>query len=176
MKKICLLENEILEYPWGSKSFIPGLLGMSQTNNNPKAEMWMGSHKKAPSKVILNSSRIPLDKLIKDYPEDILGDKTSLKFSGELPFLFKVLSASKPLSIQAHPDKIQATFGFERENSKSISIDAPTRNYRDNNHKPELICALTTMWALKGFRKPMEIINLFKPLQNISGNGQSVTQ
>ena len=167
MKKICLLKNEILDYAWGSKDFIPELLGMTPPFKEPRAEMWMGSHKKAPSKAILDNSNIPLDHLIEKYPKEIMGDKISEKFHGELPFLFKVLSASKPLSIQAHPDKSQAVLGYNRENSNSIAIDAPERNYRDNNHKPELICALTTMWALKGFRPPAEILNLFKPLQAI---------
>lgn len=168
MNRICLLENEILEYAWGSRNFIPDLLGMTPPFKTPRAEMWMGSHKKAPSKAILDDEIIPLDLLIQKYPKDILGVTTSDKFSGELPFLFKVLSASKPLSIQAHPDKTQARLGFERENSKGIAIDDPKRNYRDNNHKPELICALTTMWALKGFRRPVETLNLFKPLHDIS--------
>jgi len=168
MNRICLLENDVLEYAWGSKSFIPELLGMSPPFKKPQAEMWMGSHKKAPSKAILDNEIISLDRLIEKYPEDILGASTSYKFSGELPFLFKVLSASKPLSIQAHPNKIQAKSGFERENKKGIALDDPERNYRDNNHKPELICALTTMWALKGFRRPVEISELFKPLHDIS--------
>ena len=168
MRKICLLENEILDYAWGSKKFIPELLGIPHPFKKPQAEMWMGSHKKAPSKVVLNDERISLDHLIEKYPKDILGEKISEKFSGELPFLFKVLSASKPLSIQAHPDKTQASLGFGRENRKGIEIDAPKRNYRDGNHKPELICALTTMWALKGFRKPVEILDLINPLHEIS--------
>ncbi|MGD9160523.1 MAG: mannose-6-phosphate isomerase, class I [Desulfobacteraceae bacterium] len=169
MDRICMLENEILEYAWGSKSFIPELLGMAPPFTRPRAEMWMGSHKKAPSMAILNNRRIPLDRLIEKYPKDILGDKIVKKFSGELPFLFKVLSAGRPLSIQAHPDKTQAVLGFERENIKGMAIDNPERNYRDSNHKPELICALTTMWALKGFRKPDEILDLFEPLQDVSG-------
>ena len=168
MNRICLLKNKILDYAWGTNNFIPELLGKNTPFEKPQAEMWMGSHKKAPSKAILDEGIVPLDLLIQKYPEDILGVTTSEKFSSELPFLFKVLSASKPLSIQAHPDKKQAQMGFARENSKGIPIDDPERNYRDNNHKPELICALTTMWALKGFRKPLEILNLFEPLREIS--------
>ena len=168
MKRICVLENEILEYDWGSRYFIPELLGLIPPFEKPRAEMWMGSHRKAPSKAILDGIRIPLYELIQKYPEDILGDMISKKFSGELPFLFKVLSASRPLSIQAHPDKQKAVLGFDRENRMGIAIDAPERNYRDKNHKPELICALTTMWALKGFRDPQSILELFEPLIMIS--------
>lgn len=169
MDRILLLENEILEYHWGSKRFIPELLGKKPPYEKPQAEMWMGAHKKAPSKVIIDNAIIPLNRLIAKYPEDILGYSISKKFYGEMPFLFKVLSASKPLSIQAHPDKAQAEAGYIRENNMLIPADAPNRSYRDNNHKPELICALTEMWALKGFRHTREILELFEPLECISG-------
>ena len=167
MNRMCLLENEILDYLWGSFDFIPELMGKTPPFIKPQAEMWMGSHRKAPSKAELDNRKIPLDQLIEKYPEEILGTIISKKFSGELPFLFKVLSASKPLSIQAHPNKNQAISGFDRENVKSIAIESPERNYRDSNHKPELICALTTMWALKGFRNPGEIMEHFAPLADI---------
>ncbi len=167
MNRICLLENEVLDYPWGSLDFIPGLMGRMPPFEKPQAEMWMGSHRKAPSKANLDNKKIPLDQLIEKYPEEILGIKIAKKFSCELPFLFKVLSASKPLSIQAHPNKNQAISGFDRENEKGIALDSPERNYRDNNHKPELICALTTMWALKGFRATGDIIEHFAPLADI---------
>lgn len=169
VNRIYLLENETLDYEWGSDSFIPELLGKTPPFVKPQAEMWMGSHKKAPSRVVVDDIITTLDLLIEKYPQDILGATISEKFSGELPFLFKVLSASKPLSIQAHPDKTQAGQGFNRENSAGIEINAPQRNYRDINHKPEMICALTGMWALKGFRNPEEILALFEPLKGISG-------
>jgi mannose-6-phosphate isomerase len=81
-----------------------------------------------------------------------------------LPFLFKVLAAARPLSIQAHPDKNQAEAGFERENRDGIALDAPDRNYRDANHKPEIICALTPFWALNGFRPPAAAADLLMPV------------
>jgi mannose-6-phosphate isomerase len=74
--------------------------------------------------------------------------------------LFKVLAAAEPLSIQAHPNREQAREGFLRENGQKIPLNAPNRNYKDENHKPEIICALKPMWALKGFRKIEEIIVL----------------
>jgi mannose-6-phosphate isomerase len=83
------------------------------------------------------------------------------RFSNALPFLFKVLAAAAPLSIQAHPDRQQAREGFERENKGGVPLDAPHRNYRDRNHKPELLCALTPFTALKGFRRPKDILSLF---------------
>jgi len=166
MKSIVILENEILEYAWGSKFFISRLTGKNTPFTNPQAEMWMGAHKKAPSIVNVKNKKIPLNELIREYPDAILGRSTTYRFSKELPFLFKVLAASKPLSIQAHPDKHQAEKGFSQENINKIPNDAPERNYRDKNHKPELLCALTNMWILKGFRHPDEIIDLFRPFDN----------
>ncbi|MDP6179144.1 MAG: mannose-6-phosphate isomerase, class I, partial [Desulfatiglandales bacterium] len=108
----------------------------------------------------LDGEWISLLKLIQRDPEAILGKSAAEKFSNKLPFLFKVLAAAKPLSIQAHPNRGQAREGFQRENGLKISPDAPNRNYKDENHKPEIICALKPMWALKGFRKIEEIIAL----------------
>src|SRR5205823_3316397 len=69
-----------------------------------------------------------------------------------LPFLLKVLAAEAPLSIQAHPTLEEAQAGFADENARGIAIGTPNRNYADANHKPELICALTDLEALHGFR------------------------
>jgi hypothetical protein len=38
------------------------------------------------------------------------------------------------LSIQAHPDKHKAEEGYARENQAGISLSAPQRNYKDDNH------------------------------------------
>jgi mannose-6-phosphate isomerase len=112
----------------------------------------MGAHPKAPSMVKYGGKWVSLLELIKNNPEDILGKETAQKFNNTLPYLFKVLAAAKPLSIQAHPGKTQAISGFEKENRLGIPIDAYNRNYKDDNHKPECICALTPFWALNGFR------------------------
>ena len=159
MKTIGLLENTIQEYEWGSYSAIANLLGKKAPSDAPQAELWMGAHPKASSKVKYDGQIIPLQELILRYPEDILGKNIAGKFNNQLPFLFKVLSASRPLSIQAHPNLAQAKDGFKRENDLNISKDAQNRNYKDKNHKPECICALTTFWALNGFRKINDIIS-----------------
>ena len=78
--------------------------------------------------------------------------------ASDFPYLLKVLAAAAPLSIQAHPNKAQAEAGFARENRKAIPLSAPHRNYRDDNHKPECLCALTSFWALCGFRAIDEIV------------------
>lgn len=158
MKTICLLENTIQEYAWGSYTAIANLLEKKAPSDVPQAELWMGAHPKASSMVIYKGSVISLQELISKYPEDILGKSIAEKFNNKLPYLLKVLAAARPLSIQAHPNLAQAKEGFKRENEQGITIDAPNRNYKDDNHKPECICALTTFWAMNGFRKISDIL------------------
>jgi mannose-6-phosphate isomerase len=131
----------------------------------------MGAHPKAPSMVKYGGKWVSLLELIKNNPEDILGKETAQKFNNTLPYLFKVLAAAKPLSIQAHPGKTQAISGFEKENRLGIPIDAYNRNYKDDNHKPECICALTPFWALNGFRRVSEILLLMEKIcpQGLAG-------
>jgi mannose-6-phosphate isomerase len=164
MIKIGLLKNTIQEYAWGSLTAIPELLGENNPAHKPQAELWMGAHPKAPSLVQYDGRWVSLLKLIKKNPQAILGNAVAKKFNNRLPYLFKVLAAAKPLSIQAHPDSSQAKAGFERENAQGIPIDVPHRNYRDENHKPECICALTPFWALSRFRKISSILSYMKTL------------
>ncbi|PCJ62923.1 MAG: mannose-6-phosphate isomerase, class I [Planctomycetota bacterium] len=157
------LENTIQEYAWGHTKHIADLLGIENKSNKPLAELWMGAHPKAPSKFVDASAfKSDLFQLINNNPTEVLG-KTIMKRFGRLPFLFKVLAAGSPLSIQAHPNLKQAKVGFERENKLGIALDAFNRNYKDDNHKPELMCALTTFKALNGFRPIEEIEKLLSP-------------
>jgi mannose-6-phosphate isomerase len=158
--RIVVLENRIQEYAWGSKTFIPEFLGKSSPARKPEAEMWMGSHPRAPSMVLHDGNRMSLAEFIRTDPQGILGRGTAERFHNKLPFLFKVISAASPLSIQAHPGKEQAEAGFLRENMHKIPLDSPERIYRDDNHKPELICALEPFWALKGFREVEDILEI----------------
>jgi mannose-6-phosphate isomerase len=100
-----------------------------------------------------------LAELIAGDPRRFLGEETARRY-GTLPFLLKLLAAEKPLSIQAHPNLAQAREGFERENQAGLPLDAPKRNYKDSNHKPEIICALTPFTGLCGFRGIEEIRSL----------------
>lgn len=145
------LINPLKHYAWGSPDFIPRLLGRTPDPELPVAEMWMGAHPAAPSRLMIGSTETSLRDLIASDPERILGRGAQLA-SGELPFLLKVLAAHQPLSIQAHPSELQARLGWERENSLGLPLDSPCRNYRDPRPKPELICALTEFVALCGFR------------------------
>ncbi|MCK5192838.1 MAG: mannose-6-phosphate isomerase, class I, partial [Desulfobulbaceae bacterium] len=164
MKNIGILNNTVQEYEWGSYTAIPELLGNDSPANTPQAELWMGAHPKAPSKVKLNGEWMSLMKLIEKNPKDILGKVVAEKYNNRLPYLFKVLAAAKPLSIQAHPSLAQAKEGFIMENSLGIPFDANNRNYKDDNHKPECICALTFFWALNGFRKISGILALLEKI------------
>lgn len=150
------LRNSIQHYAWGSRTFIPSLMGR-EPGTEPEAELWMGAHPKAPSSVQIGDRWVPLNEVILTNPIGFLGESTVREFGNKLPFLFKVLAASGPLSIQAHPDLSQAQEGFRRENTAGVPFDAFERNYRDDNHKPEVISALTPVWALKGFRAAGEI-------------------
>jgi len=150
------LKNPVQHYAWGSHIHIQALTGETLASE-PMAELWMGAHPAAPSRIFAGNTWIPLNDFIRQFPEQTLGAATSEKYHHTLPFLFKLLAAEKPLSIQAHPDKIQAEKGYARENRLGIAVDDPRRNYRDANHKPECICALTSFTGLKGFRNTIDI-------------------
>ncbi|MDR0720827.1 MAG: mannose-6-phosphate isomerase, class I [Treponema sp.] len=157
------LKNPIKHYDWGSPEWIPSLLGETNPTGEPWAEMWMGVHPEGPSLIEDTDGRggLPLSAFIGRSPLYCLGKETLDTFGG-LPFLFKTLAAAKPLSIQAHPNQDQARDGFERENAAGIDIKAANRNYKDPNHKPEIICALTPFTAMCGFRTPDEIRRLLE--------------
>jgi len=160
LDRIFLLKNEIKEYVWGSRTFISDFNGMPSPSEKPQAEMWLGAHPNASSMVLMDNLQISLCKLIEEDPQGNLGVLLAEKSSNRLPFLLKVLAAAKPLSIQAHPNRRQAVDGFFRENKNGIPLDSPDRIYKDQNHKPEIICALTPFHVLKGFRRNQEIIDL----------------
>lgn len=164
MKTIALMQNTIQPYAWGSRTAIAALRGEPSPSAGPQAELWIGAHPKAPSRVRVNGRWVPLPELIAADPAGILGAAAAARFDGQLPYLLKVLAAERPLSIQAHPNRDQAREGFARENRLKIPLDAPHRNYRDANHKPECLCALTPFWGLSGFRAVPEILARLEPL------------
>jgi mannose-6-phosphate isomerase len=141
--RIYLLQNSFKHYEWGSTEWIPELLGIDDEGFQPWAEMWMGTHPGGPSQA--------------DCPDGLVPLKT---LSGDIPFLFKLLAAGKPLSIQAHPNIDQASVGYARENAIGIALDDPCRNYKDPNHKPEILCAFTPFTAMAGFRERRKIVEL----------------
>lgn len=139
---IVKLQNQAREYSWGSRTLIPDYFGIAATGR-PMAEIWFGTHAGSPTRLAENQSVSLREHIGKD-----------------LSFLLKILAADEPLSIQAHPNLQEARAGFERENQAGIPLDSPSRNYKDANHKPEMIVALTDFEALCGFRNEAQIRNL----------------
>ena len=154
MRRIALLENPILDYAWGSRTAIAGLLGARGPSDAPQAELWMGAHPSAPSHLLLDGRRVSLADLVAREPLAMLGASVLERFGARLPFLAKLLAAAAPLSLQAHPDAAQARAGFERENALGLPMRSAKRCYRDASHKPELLCALEPFEAPCGFRTP----------------------
>lgn len=147
------LTGKVQNYAWGDTFSISGLQGHTSTGQ-PEAEVWFGAHPSAPSL----TDDGPLDAVIAADPVGALGAE------GTLPFLVKLLAAAQPLSIQAHPSIEQAKAGFAREDAAGILRDAAERNYKDANHKPEILIALTPFRAMAGFRNLEETAMLLDEL------------
>ncbi len=154
------LFNKIQNYDWGTKdndAFIPKFLGINPEHGVPYAELWIGAHPKAPSEIEIDGKRFPLDKIIAEYPLEFLGKYFSKKFENKFPFLLKILSAERALSIQTHPNKEQA-----------IKLHAAdSKNYPDDNHKPEIAIAVDSLTAIAGFRPVDEIIKNLRSLPEL---------
>lgn len=157
MTEIFKLQNKIKNYEWGSRDILPEFLGIENPGGLPCAEMWMGTHAAAPSQITLDGRLLNLTEV-----------------SGELPFLFKLLAVEKSLSIQAHPNKTKAAEGFDREEKAGLSLKSHSRNYKDRNHKPEIICAVSPFTLMAGFREPdmirdslEEFFSIAPPLKEI---------
>jgi mannose-6-phosphate isomerase len=153
------MTGTIQPYAWGSTTFLPELLGEEPTGE-PQAELWLGAHASASATV----GGRPLDEVIAEDPEGVVGAAAVKAFGTGLPFLLKVLAAGKPLSLQAHPSREQAEKGFQREQEAGIPLDAGHRLYKDDWPKPEMLCALVDSEVLCGFRDPGESYRLFERL------------
>jgi mannose-6-phosphate isomerase len=154
------LDNAVRPYPWGSASDIPEFLGLPP-DGGPQAELWMGAHPSAPSTVYREGQARSLRDLIADDPDGELGPAVARRYGARLPFLFKVLAAAKPLSLQVHPDKQHAQAAYAAQ----VRGRAAERDYADDNHKPELICALRDGFeALCGFRPVPDTIALLEEI------------
>jgi mannose-6-phosphate isomerase len=151
-----LLRAALRDYAWGSATLLAELQGRTPTGR-PEAELWMGAHPGAPAGAVPaadpQSAPVPLDELLDADPETLLG--AAARF-GRLPYLVKLLAAGTPLSIQAHPTLDQARAGYAAEEAAGVPVTAAHRNYKDDNHKPEMVIALTPFTALCGFRPPQE--------------------
>jgi mannose-6-phosphate isomerase len=157
------LTGVVQNYTWGGNFFISSLIKSDNLDKRPVAEYWLGAHHSAPSVVTKNNKRIELDKLISTDNEYYLGKTVAKKF-GQLPFLLKVLDVKDMLSIQVHPSKHEAEIEFAKENAEGIPINAAHRNYKDDNHKPELMVALSDFWALQGFKEDEKLQNILESI------------
>jgi mannose-6-phosphate isomerase len=162
--------NPVMAYAWGSHDAIAALQGRKPTAE-PEAELWMGAHPHASSRLEplsdgedSDAAPMSLGDAIAAEPQRFLGDPTLAAFGPRLPFLLKVLAAAEPLSLQVHPDNAQARLGFEIEDAAGIDRSAPNRSYRDPYAKPEMIVALTRFEALQGFRPSEEAVLLLDGL------------
>lgn len=158
------LINSVQNYAWGSKTALTELYGIENPQQQPMAELWMGAHPKSSSRITsADGETVSLRDIIENNKTALLGDAVARRF-GELPFLFKVLCAAQPLSIQVHPNKRNSEVGFAKENAAGIPMDAAERNYKDPNHKPELVFALTPFLAMNAFREFSDIVSLLQPI------------
>ena len=155
------IQPALRNYAWGDRERLPDLLGLPVANQ-PVAEAWYGAHPVAPSLVRVAGRTWPLDRHVADEATTVLGPRVEERF-GSLPFLLKILSVDKPLSIQVHPDANEAEDGFRREECLGLARTDPRRNYPDRHHKPELVVALTRFEALAGFRPIADIVQSLSP-------------
>jgi mannose-6-phosphate isomerase len=151
-------------YAWGSRETIARLQGRPVPSPGPEAELWMGAHPSAPSGLERDGRRTTLDAVITADAPGVLGAQVAARFGGRLPFLLKVLSASKALSIQVHPSRAQAQAGYREENERGLAPGDKGRNYVDDWPKPEILCALTPFEVLAGLRAPADAARFMREL------------
>ncbi len=163
MKPFFKLRGVVQHYAWGGYQFLPLVLGMNNPSGKPFAEYWLGAHPIHPS---LIEGEKDLFSFLGEKP--LLNSEKTISKDERFPFLLKVLDVRQMLSIQVHPDKKGAIKGFEKETAKGISIQAPERNYKDRNHKPELMVALGDFYLLHGFKNEEGIRNIFQKVPELS--------
>jgi mannose-6-phosphate isomerase len=159
-----LLQPLIQPYAWGSRHGIAELQGRPVPAAGPEAELWIGAHPSAPSGLRRDEQPTTLEAVIAADPVGELGPASVARFGTRLPFLLKVLSAERALSIQLHPSRAQAEAGFRAENEHGLAPGDPARNYVDDWPKPELLCALTPFEVLAGLRTPADAAGLLRAL------------
>jgi len=153
MQRAYKLQGKHRHYDWGGIEFIPNLMSLPNPDKKPFAEYWMGAHASAPAIISTEIGDVSIIDFIQQHPAELLGKEVLTQFA-HLPYLYKILDVSKMLSIQVHPSKENAVIGFAKEEALGISLDAAHRNYKDQNHKPEVMVALSEFWLLHGFLAP----------------------
>ncbi len=162
MARVIALTPALQRSDWGTIEGIPQLLGFPG-DGGPYAEAWWGAHPLVPS----GTEEGPLDAVIARDPVGALGAEVAGSF-GRLPYLLKVLSIARPLSIQVHPTASVARDGFAVEEAQGIAYDDRARTFKDASHKPELLVAMTPMKVLAGLRPESD---LRRDLGSLDGAG-----
>ncbi len=157
------LHGKVQHYAWGGYEYIPNLLDFENIDKKPCAEYWMGAHPSASSIINDATNSVSLNEYIKNNTNETITKAVFERF-GELPYLFKILDVKDMLSIQVHPTKVEAEKGFDAEEAAGIPITASNRNYKDRNHKPEVMVAISDFWLLHGFKPADELL---KTLQDV---------
>ena len=160
MAGIYQLKGCIQPYVWGGKHYIANLLNVTNTQE-PYAEYWLGTHTSASSQLLIANGEISLLDFLHKNPI-ALGTQSRQLFGDNLPYLLKILDVANPLSIQLHPTKKQAEIGFAQENAAGIPLNDPKRTYKDDNHKPEMMIALSDFWLLHGFKTKAKILDTLR--------------
>ena len=157
MTGIYKLTGTLQNYVWGGEDYLPNLIHFNKEPNTQYAEWWLGAHVSSPSQIEVNGTNQSLIEFLKQNPT-ALGEQSRQTFGDELPYLLKILDVKAPLSIQLHPTKAEAELGFAAENARGVDLKDPKRTYKDNNHKPEMMIALSDFWLLHGFKPKAQIL------------------
>lgn len=174
MKNIYKLTGTLQHYIWGGNQYIPKLLNIPSKENH-YAELWLGAHPSAPAYIETEQQTIPLNQYLQQNPT-ALGQQSLRTFGQRLPYLLKILDVKQPLSIQLHPTKQQAEQGFAKENQLAIPLTDSKRTYKDDNHKPEMMIALSDFWLLHGFKPKQQIIETLKTRPSLTALSQQLAQ
>ena len=165
--RVIPITGKVQHYAWGGFYYLPKLLNMPVKKGETYAEFWLGTHERGSAEFKNGSEKpVSLKEYIEAFPEQTLGEQAAKKF-GRLPFLLKVLDVKDMLSIQVHPSKENAQIEFDAENNQGIDLSAPERNFKDNNHKPELMLALSEFWLLHGFKNPKALQNILREVPEL---------
>lgn len=156
-------------YAWGSTTRLQAMFHLphSELQGQRLAEMWFSGHPQSPSALIMpDGSKSNLLTAIHDDPVAMVGEESSQEFGPVIPYLFKIIAAEIPLSLQVHPVDFEARAGFNRENDLGIALDAPERSFKDSLAKNEMLVALEPFSASVGFAPILEQLRLLKSVDH----------
>ena len=173
MAGIYPLNGRLQHYVWGGERYIPHLLHIDKTESH-YAEYWLGAHPSAPSQILYVQEEISLGDFLHQNPT-ALGTQSRQLFGDNLPYLLTILDVANPLSIQLHPTKEQAEIGFAQENAAGIPLNDPKRTYKDDNHKPEMMIALSDFWLLHGFKTKAQILDTLRQRPSLADLATKLT-